>query len=81
MAGVGHCDAAGCEQKDAFADPLLMTIDGEGATGYEVNSTLGLIGLHHREVQDDRFALPQGLNRAGHFIETAGFHQVHLRRC
>ena len=44
MAGVGHCDAAGCEQKDAFADALLMTIDGEGATGDEINSTLGRSG-------------------------------------
>ena len=36
MTGVGHGDAAGGEQEDAFADALLVSIDREGATSDEV---------------------------------------------
>ena len=55
-----------------------MSIDREGATSNEINSTLGLVGLHHREVEDHRLALPQRLNGPRHFIEAAGFHHIHL---
>ena len=53
MTGVGHRDTAGCEQKDAFTDPFLMTINSEGATSDEINSPLCLVGFHHRQVEDD----------------------------
>ena len=56
-----------------------MTIDGERATRDEINSPLCLIGLHHRQVEDDGLALPQRLNGSGHLIKTARFHQVHFR--
>ena len=44
MTGVGNGDAAGGEQEDALADTFLVTIDREGATGYEVNGTLAWSG-------------------------------------
>ena len=43
MAGVGHGDATGGKQEDAFAHSLLVTVDGEGATGDEIDRTLGLV--------------------------------------
>ena len=80
MTGVGHCDAAGGEQEDALADALLVSIDREGATSDEINSTLRLVGLHHREIEDDGLAFPQSLNGPRHFIKAAGFHHIHLGR-
>ena len=55
-----------------------MAIDGEGATRHKIHRPLGLIGLHHREVEDHGLAFPQGLDGPGHLIEAAGLHQVHL---
>ena len=78
MTGVGHGDAAGGEQEDAFTHPLLVSVDGEGATGHEIHRPLGLIRFHHRQIEDDGLALTQGLNRPGHFIEAAGLHQIHF---
>ena len=80
MTGVGDGDAAGGKQENALADTLLVTIDGEGATSHEVNSPLRLVGLHHREVENDGLALPQSLDGPRHFIEAAGLHHIHLSR-
>ena len=58
-----------------------MAIDGKCATRHKINGSLGLVWLHHCEIQDHRLALAQRLNRPGHLIEAAGLHQVHLCRC
>ena len=57
-----------------------MAIDGEGTAGHKIHGPLGLVRLHHREVQDHGFAVPQGLNGPGHLIEAAGLHQSDLGR-
>ena len=80
MTGVGDGDTAGGKQEDALSDALLMAIDREGAASDEVDGTLRLIGLHHREIEDDRLALPQSLNGPRHLIKAAGFHHIHLSR-
>lgn len=71
-------DAARREQEDAFADALLMSVECEGSARDEVYGALGLVGIHHRQVQDDGFALAQGLNGLGHFLEGARFHDHHF---
>jgi hypothetical protein len=79
VTGVGDRDATGGEQEDALADALLMSVDGEGASRDEIDRALSLIRFHHREIEDDGLALAQGLDGAGHFIEAARLHQIHLR--
>ena len=40
-----------------------------------VGGPLGLVGFHHGEVEDDGLPFPQSLDRPGHLIKTAGFHE------
>ena len=56
-----------------------MAIDGIGATSDEINGALSLVGLHHRQVQDDGLALAQRLDGFGHLIEAARFHHQNFR--
>lgn len=43
----------GRKEKDGFTKAFLVTINGEGAASYVIDSALSLIGIHPIEVEDD----------------------------